>query len=116
MRTNGQVIDLSVDLEKEQYDWKTNLIVNKSKLLEKIEELEKLDTVVQLKKNIFPLKLVVNYPKDDREGLVNIDSNGDTMVLKKGALIEELKQIEEAQTIERAKYYLDRLRKGISKN
>jgi DNA modification methylase len=114
MRTNGQVIDLSVDLEKEQYDWKTNLIVNKSKLLEKIEELEKLDTVVQLKKNIFPLKLVVNYPKDDREGLVNIDSNGDTMVLRKGALIEELKQIEEAQTIERAKYYLDRLRKGIS--
>jgi len=46
--------------------------------------------------------------------LVNIDQNGDTMVLKKGALIEELKQIEEAQTIERAKYYLDRLKKGIS--
>jgi DNA modification methylase len=114
MKTNGQVLDLWVDLEKEQYDWKKDVIVNKLKLLEKVEEAEKLDNIVQLKRNIFSIKSVVNYPKSDTEGLVNIDQNGDTMVLKKGALIEELKQIEEAQTIERAKYYLDRLRKGIS--
>ena len=114
MKTNGQVLDLWVDLEKEQYDWKKDVIVNKSKLLEKVEEAEKLDNIVQLKRNIFSIKSVVNYPKSDTEGLVNIDQNGDTMVLKKGALIEELKQIEEAQTIERAKYYLDRLKKGIS--
>lgn len=114
MRTNDQVLDLWVDLEKEQYDWKKDVIVNKSKLLEKIEEAEKLGSVIQLKKNIFSIKLVVNYPKTDTEGLVNIDQNGDTMVLKKGTLIEELKQIEEAQTIERARHYLDRLKKGIS--
>jgi hypothetical protein len=114
MKTNGQVLDLWVDLEKEQYDWKKDIIVNKSKLLEKVEEAEKLDNIVQLKRNIFTIKSVVNYPKSDTEGLVNIDQNGDTMVLKKGALIEELKQIEEAQTIERARYYLDRLKKGIS--
>lgn len=114
MRTNGQVLDLFVDLEKEQYDWKKDVIVNKSKLLEKVEQAEKLDNIAHLKRNIFSIKSVVNYPKGDTEGLVNIDQNGDTMVLKKGALIEELKQIEEAQTIERAKYYLDRLKKGIS--
>lgn len=114
MKTNGQVLDLSVDLEKEQYDWKRDVIVNKSKLLEKVEEAEKLGNIVQLKRNIFSIRAVVNYPKSDTEGLVNIDQNGDTMVLKKGTLIEELKQIEEAQTIERAKYYLDRLKKGIS--
>ena len=114
MKTNGRVLDLSVDLEKEQYDWKKDVIVNKSKLLEKVEEAEKLDNIARIKKNIFSIKLVINYPKDDTEGLVNIDQNGDTMVLKKAALIEELKQIEEAQTIERAKYYLDRLKKGIS--
>ena len=114
MKTNGRVLDLSVDLEKEQYDWKKDVIVNKSKLLEKVEEAEKLDNIARIKKNIFSIKLVINYPKDDTEGLVNIDQNGDTMVLKKVALIEELKQIEEAQTIERAKYYLDRLKKGIS--
>jgi len=114
MKSSAQVLDLWVDLEKEQYDRKKDIIVNKSKLLEKIEEVEKLDNIVQLKRNIFPIKSVVNYPKSDTEGIVNIDQNGDTMVLKKGALIEELEQIEEAQTIERAKYYLDRLKKGIS--
>ncbi len=114
MKTNGQVLDLWVDLEKEQYDWKKDVIVNKSKLLEKVEEAEKLDNIVQLKRNIFSIKSVINYPKSDTEGLVNIDQNGDTMVLKKGALLEELGQIEEAQTIERARYYLDRLKKGIS--
>lgn len=114
MKTNGQVIDLRVDLEKEQYDWKKDVIINKSKLLEKIEETEKLDTIPQLKRLIFSIKSIVNYPKSDTEGLLNIDQNGDTIVLKKGALIEELMQIEEAHTIERARYYLDRLKKGIS--
>jgi DNA modification methylase len=114
MKTNGQVLDLSVDLEKEQYDWKKDVIVNKSKLLEKVEEAGILDDIARIKKKIFSIKLVINYPKDDTEGLINIDQNGDTMVLKRGAFVEELKQIEEAQTIERAKYYLDRLKKGIS--
>lgn len=114
MKTNDQVLDLFVDLEKEQYDWKKDIIVNKSKLLEKVEEVEKLDNIVLLRRNIYPIKSIINYPKSDTEGLVNIDQNGDTVVLKKGALIEELKQIEEAQTIERAKYYIERLKKGIS--
>lgn len=111
---NSQTLNLGIDLEKEQYNWKKDVIVNKSKFIEKVEEAEKLDNIIQLKRNIFSIKSVVNYPKSDTEGLVNIDQNGDTMVLKKGALIEELRQIEEAQTIERAKYYLDRLKKGIS--
>jgi hypothetical protein len=32
MKINGQVLDLFVDLEKEQYDWKKDIIINKSKL------------------------------------------------------------------------------------
>jgi DNA modification methylase len=114
MKTDEIVKELFVDLEKEQYDWKKDVIVNKSKLLEKIEEVDKLDNFIQLKRNISFVKSVISYPRSDMDGLVNIDQNGDTMVLKKGALIEELKQIEEAQTIERARYYLDRLKKGIS--
>lgn len=114
MRTNGRVIDPSVDLEKEQYDWKKDVIVNKPKLLEKVEEAECLSNLVQLRRNVFSIKSVINYPRNDIEGLLNIEQNGDTLVLKKGPLIEELVQIEEAQTIERAKYYLDRLKKGIS--
>jgi len=114
MKTSEQVLDLWVDLEKEQYDWRKDVIVNKPKLLEKVEEAGKLDNLPYLKRFTISIKSVINYPKSDTEGLLNIDQNGDTIVLKKGALVEELTQIEEAQTIERARYYLDRLRKGVS--
>lgn len=114
MKINGQVLDLFVDLEKEPYDWRKDIIINKSKLLEKIEEVNQIDNFILLKHGIAFIKSIVNFPTSDKEGLVNIDQNGDTMVLKKGPLLEELSQIEESQTMERAKYYLDRLKKGIS--
>lgn len=114
MKTNGQVLDLFVDLEKEPYDWRKDIIINKSKLLEKIEEVSQADNFMLLKRDIAFVKSIVNFPTCDKEGLVNIDQNGDTMILKKGPFLEELSQIEESQTMERAKYYLDRLKKGIS--
>jgi hypothetical protein len=107
MNRNSQIYDLFVDLEKEQFDWKKDVIINKSKFLEKIEEIEKSETIFQLKRTISFLISVILYPKNDTEGLINIDQNGDTLILKKGALIEELKQIEESQTNERAYYYDD---------
>ena len=114
MNRNSQIYDLFVDLEKEQFDWKKGVIVNKSKFLEKIEEIEKSETIFQLKRTISFLISVILYPKNDTEGLINIDQNGDTLILKKGALIEELKQIEESQTNERAQYYIERLKKGLN--
>lgn len=114
MKTNSQVPDLFVYLEKEPYDWRKDIIINKSKLLEKIEEVSQTDNFILLKHGIAFIKSIVNFPTSDKDGLVNIDQNGDTMVLKKGPLLEELSQLEESQTIERAKYYLDRLKKGIS--
>jgi DNA modification methylase len=114
MKTDNQVLDLFVDLEKERYDWKKDVIVNKPKFLEKVEEIESLNNLIQLKRNLSFIKSVINYPKSDRDGLLNIEQDGDVVVLKKGALLEELNQIEEAHTTERAKYYLERLKKGLS--
>lgn len=114
MKTKEGASGLMVDLEKEQYDWKKDIIINKSNILEKVEKLDKLNNINQLRANVSLIKSVVNYPKADVDGLVNIEQSGDTMVLRKESLLEELDQIEESQTIERAKYYLDRLRKGIS--
>ncbi|MGA2916214.1 MAG: hypothetical protein ABSE89_09345 [Sedimentisphaerales bacterium] len=114
MKIDGQVLDLFVDLEKEPYNWQKDIIINKSKLLEKIEEVNQTDNFNLLKRGISFIKSVINFPRSDKEGLVNIDQNGDTMVLKKEPLLEELNQIDESQTIERAKYYLERLKKGIS--
>jgi len=113
-KLNNQALNLFADSEREQYDWRNNVIVNKSKLVEKVEEAEKLNDLLQLKKGVSFIKSVINFPKSDREGLLNIVQNGDTIVLKRNAFVEELKQIEEVQTIERAKYYLERLKKGVS--
>ncbi|MFH0771365.1 MAG: DNA methyltransferase [Candidatus Omnitrophota bacterium] len=114
MKSNSQAIDLRSDLEKDHYDWKKDIVINKSKILEKIEDAQKIEDVVRLKRDIFYIKSVISYPKNDSDGLVNICRNGDTVILKKEALLEELNQIEKAQTIERARYYLDRLRRGVN--
>ncbi|GIV27508.1 MAG: hypothetical protein KatS3mg027_1322 [Bacteroidia bacterium] len=47
-------------------------------------------------------------------GLLNISSNGDTAKVNKDILLEELNQIVDAQTIERAKYYISRLKKSLT--
>jgi len=114
MANNTQVLDLFVDLQKESYDWKKDVIINKSKFLEKISEVLENKEIVSLRRKTYLIYSIINYPKSDRIGLLNIDKNGDTAVLKKGPLLEELKQIQEAHTIERARYYLERLKKGIT--
>lgn len=114
MKTNSQVLDLSVDLQKDSYNWKKDIIINKAKLLEEIDEALKNKEINFLRRRVYSIYSIVNYPKSDRIGLRNIDKDGDTVVLKKGPLLEELKQIQEAHTIERAKYYLERLKKGVT--
>ena len=114
MKTDNQVLGLSVDLQKESYDWKKDIIINKVKFIEEIDERLKNKEITLLRKKVYFISTVVNYPKNDNIGLRNIDTNGDTVVLKKGPLLEELKQIREAKTIERAGYYLERLKKGVT--
>ncbi len=114
MKTNDQILELFVDLQKERYDWKKDVIVNKSKLLEEINEALENKEINLLRKKVCFIYSVVDSPKSDRIGLINIDKNGDTVILKKGPLLEELKQIQEAHTAERAIYYLERLRKGVT--
>ena len=114
MKSNSQVLDLFVDLQKEPYDWRKDVIINKPKFLEEIEVALECKEITSLRKKTYSIYSIINYPKGDRIGLLNIDRNGDTAILKKGPLLEELKQIQEAHTIERAKYYLERLKKGIT--
>lgn len=53
MNRNEQLFDLNNNYEKAQFNWKTNVIINKLKLLEKIDEAEKNDSLGNLKNNIF---------------------------------------------------------------
>lgn len=91
------------------------IILNKKKFIEKLKKIDNIDNLHSLKKTIFALGGIINYPKNDKEGILNIDLNGDTISLRRDVLIAELYQILEAQTFERAKYYLKRLKNGVQK-
>jgi len=90
------------------------VIANKPKLLELIESVLKEDSLSSLRESIFKLKASFSHFKDDSEGLLNIGTNGDTMQINQRYLFGEFKQIVEAQTLERSRYYLQRLAKAIS--
>ena len=90
-------------------------ILNKERFVEILKESSAITDLTLLKNKALTLKEVVTFPKKDREGLLNIDSNGDTVSLRKDVLISELNQILEAQTIGRAKYYLKRLENGVQR-
>ncbi|OIN98652.1 DNA methyltransferase [Candidatus Desantisbacteria bacterium CG1_02_38_46] len=90
-------------------------MINKTKLLGKIEELQNLSDKSSLRYEIGLIQQIVNFPKSDKIGIMNIDGNGDTIIMNKGALLEELSQISQSQTFERAHYYIERLKKGVEK-
>jgi len=91
------------------------IIFNKEQLVSFLEETNEQNNLSLLKNKIIGLKEIINSPKSDREGLLNIDPNGDTISLRRDVLISELNQILEARTFERAKYYLSRLENGVQK-
>ena len=92
------------------------IIVDKEKLLQVIDEIEVLNDISPFKNKIIVLKDLITSPKNDRESIVNLDANGDTISLRKDVLVSEIEQILESQTLERAKYYLRRLKNGVSKS
>ncbi|MEJ5246083.1 MAG: DNA methyltransferase [Bacteroidota bacterium] len=96
------------------FDWEQDSIINKSSLLEVLTNIEELDEKNRIQTEVLKiLKILKNTSKDDLE-LLNFSNNGDTLSIKKDMLLEELKQILEAQTIERTKYYISRLKKSLT--
>jgi 16S rRNA G966 N2-methylase RsmD len=91
------------------------VILNKEKFIEVLIEIGTLTDLSSIKNRIIILKGIIINHKNDREGILNIDTNGDTVSLRKDVLTSELNQILESQTTERAKYYLKRLETGVQK-
>ncbi len=58
------------------------------------------------------IKLALTRPDNDAAELFNAGANGNAISLRRDVLASELDQVLEAQTIERAKYYLKRLHRG----
>jgi len=89
------------------------IIINKSKMLEVLDDLLKIQSLQELKLRLRQLKTYLSSTNNDKIGILNIDKNGDTIEIKYDYIINELTQIEEALTLERAKYYLKRLKKAL---
>jgi len=94
---------------------RVSTILNKAKFIHVLEKSIHLDNLDSLKSKVIKLKNIIINSYRDKEGILNIDSNGDTISLRKDVLISELDQILEARTFQRAKYYLDRLKAGAEK-
>ena len=91
-----------------------NLILNKDKILNELEEIYALEDINIIKDKIIDIDDNIQNTKCDKIGYLNIGSNGDTINAKYSYLHNELVQISETQTIERTKYYINRLIKALS--
>jgi 16S rRNA G966 N2-methylase RsmD len=112
--SNSALTTLFKDLEVPPLTYGA-IVFNKEKFIQVLGEIDNLSDLSLLKNKIITLKGIIKSPKSDREGLLNIDPNGDTVSLRRDVLLSELNQILESQTIERAKYYLKRLENGLQK-
>ena len=90
------------------------LFVNKTKFIEAIRLFKEQDNLSKLRYAVLDLQSNLHGVKDDKIGVLNIHSNGDTIKVSQRHLLEQLDQIADSQTLERAKYYTERLEKALT--
>jgi len=90
------------------------LIVNKSKILALAEKLKAEESLSSLRDSVVRLEGYLRSVKMDKVGVLNIDSNGDTITISQKHVFDQLNQIAECQTLDRAKYYVERFEKAIT--
>ena len=95
-------------------DWGTESIINQLMFIEILSKIENIDEISKIKSEIQKIIDIINAPRKDDFGLLNICSNGGTIRINKQILLEDLNQILRSQTIERAKYYVSRLKKSLT--
>lgn len=91
-----------------------SIIINKTKFLEILDDLLKIQNIQELRIKLKEVKSNFSSINKDKIGILNIDKNGDTIEIKYNYLINELTQIKETLTLERARYYINRLKKSLT--
>jgi len=110
---NTTLFDFNRDSDKKT-DWKTESIINQDMFLEVLSKIEGANENSKIKLETKKLIEIVENPRKDNLGVINIASNGGTAIINKRVLLEDLNQITDSQTIERAKYYISRLKKSLT--
>ena len=90
------------------------LFVNKYKIVEVLQQLKTEESLSGLRNGVVRIESNLRSVKSDKIGLLNIDRNGDTIEIPQKHLFEQLDQVVESQTLERGKYYVDRIEKAIT--
>ena len=80
-------------------------------LISKIDDINSSQDLNSVKKNVLQL---INDLEILPQEIINYDLNGSVQSIKISLLLKELKQIYDTKTIERTRYYLNRLLKGLS--
>lgn len=115
MKENDNITSLDFDSDSDKKtDCRTESIINRSMFIEVLSKIEELNENNKIKFEIQKIIEVIKNPRKDNLRLLNISTNGDTAKVNKEILLEDLGQIAEAQTIERAKYYTNRLKKSLT--
>ena len=92
----------------------TPLFVNKTKFIETIRQFKEHDSLSRLRAEVLDLESNLHSVRTDKIGVLNIHSNGDTIKIIQKHLLDQLDQIADSQTLERANYYTERLEKALT--
>lgn len=90
--------------------------LNRTKLLALLKELASSDDISKLRRDTIRIRNIVQKVEEDAFGINHIESDAEGVPFRLDILTSDLNQIVEAHTIERAKYYVGRLMKGIQQS
>jgi hypothetical protein len=100
------------DIEAEPSSY-GSVVLSRDKFLDALGELDSHNEIVTLRRSTDSLKQ--RFASGNSGLVVESQTNGEVVSLRLDVLASEFDQIIEARTIERAKYYLKRLERGIRK-
>lgn len=95
-------------------NWQKEIIINQDMFLEILTKIEETNENNKIKLETKKIIEIIQNPRKDDIGVLNISLNGGAVKINKEVLLDDLSQITDSQTIERAKYYLNRLKKGLT--
>lgn len=104
----------NTSMNSENTYWNKSVIINKDLFIDTLSGLLLLNNINDIKSSVYNIIEIITNPRTDKKGLLNITSDADTISINKKVLLSNLNQILKSQTIERAKYYTDRLIKSLS--
>jgi hypothetical protein len=87
--------------------------LDRERLLELIGKINAKRSLASLRRQTDALKQALRSHANNGDRLFASSSNGDAVSLRRDVLVAELDQILEARTVERARYYLKRLERGV---